>query len=463
VTVTRQPDRVRGGSRGVAPPGKNSFARLIRACLLPSADVTAVLVAAVVTGAGPARWAAYGAATLVVVALAGLYRQRIGQRVSDQAGRLAAAVIVPVLVLLPWTATGPALRLAGVAVALVLVLRALACAGLRAAWRRGLLLRRTVILGSAQPAGQLAGLLRSHPELGLSVSGVLDNQARAGDNGLPLLGRLSETAAVLARFEVSQVLVCFPAATHAELIDAVRACRAHGTQVSVLPRLRELGAAVPRATLDEIWGVPLIPLRADPLAPARRLATRLTDLAFGSVLLILTAPLMLLMAAAVRLDLRLPPLFRQVRVAGRGRLATITKLRTLRPAGDPDTTWVVSASQCTAVGRVLRGTHADELPQLASVVRGDMALVGPRPERPHFAAQMAGTVDGYADRERVRAGLTGWAQVHGLTGDTSIHDRARFDNFYIEYWSIWLDLLILARTVPSALSGALHISRGGTP
>jgi lipopolysaccharide/colanic/teichoic acid biosynthesis glycosyltransferase len=76
---------------------------------------------------------------------------------------------------------------------------------------------------------------------------------------------------------------------------------------------------------------------------------------------------------------------------------------------------------------------------------------------------MAGTVDGYADRERVRAGLTGWAQVHGLTGDTSIHDRARFDNFYIEYWSIWLDLLILARTVPSALSGALHISRGGTP
>jgi lipopolysaccharide/colanic/teichoic acid biosynthesis glycosyltransferase len=172
---------------------------------------------------------------------------------------------------------------------------------------------------------------------------------------------------------------------------------------------------------------------------------------------------MLLMAAAVRLDLRLPPLFRQVRVAGRGRLATITKLRTLRPAGDPDTTWVVSASQCTAVGRVLRGTHADELPQLASVVRGDMALVGPRPERPHFAAQMAGTVDGYADRERVRAGLTGWAQVHGLTGDTSIHDRARFDNFYIEYWSIWLDLLILARTVPSALSGVLHISRGGTP
>ena len=155
------------------------------------------------------------------------------------------------------------------------------------------------------------------------------------------------------------------------------------------------------------------------------------------------------------LDLRLPPLFRQVRVVGQGRLATIAKLRTLRPAGDPDTTWEVTSGQVTRLGRLLRGTHADELPQLTSVVRGDMALVGPRPERPYFASQLRHTVRGYAGRERVCGGLTGWAQVHGLTGDTSIQDRARFDNFYIEYWSVWLDLLILARTGLGALSGVL--------
>jgi lipopolysaccharide/colanic/teichoic acid biosynthesis glycosyltransferase len=115
----------------------------------------------------------------------------------------------------------------------------------------------------------------------------------------------------------------------------------------------------------------------------------------------------------------------------------------------------VPPGQATRIGRLLRGTHADELPQLASVLRGNMALVGPRPERPYFARQLRHSVTGYAERERVRSGLTGWAQIHGLTGDSPVEDRARFDNFYIEYWSIWLDLLILARTGPAALSGAL--------
>jgi lipopolysaccharide/colanic/teichoic acid biosynthesis glycosyltransferase len=144
-------------------------------------------------------------------------------------------------------------------------------------------------------------------------------------------------------------------------------------------------------------------------------------------------------------------LFRQVRVIGRGRRGTILKLRTLRPGGDPDTTWAVPPGSCSALGRLLRRTHADELPQLTSVLRGDMSLVGPRPERPHFARLLAGQIPSYAERERMPAGLTGWAQVHGLTGDSSIEDRARFDNAYIEYWSVWLDLLILARTLPATI------------
>ncbi len=262
---------------------------------------------------------------------------------------------------------------------------------------------------------------------------------------------------MLASFDVSQVLMCAPAATGAEHAAVLRTCRDHGVRVSVLPQLPELGLAVPRACLDEVWGIPFVPLRPGPEAPGRRAAARLIDLSVGTVLMLTTAPLVLMLTLAVWLDQRLPPLFRQMRVVGCGRLATITKLRTLRPGGDPDTTWAVEPGQATALGRMLRTTHADELPQLANVVRGDMALVGPRPERPHFACQLSGSIAGYAERERVRSGLTGWAQVHGLTGDTSLEDRARFDNFYIEYWSVSLDLLILARTGLTALCGAMTI------
>ncbi len=449
-------DRVHGGTWHAA----DRRDRLIRMAVQPVADGLALATAAAVTGAGLARGAGYCGAALVAFAAAGLYQVRIGQRVSDQAGRIAVAAMLPSLALAAWSAPGQALLLGGCATGLVITSRAAAAAALRAAYRRGMLVRRTLIIGGGSAAGTLARLLRQHPELGLRVSGVLDNQP--GQPGLPLLGRLDQARAVLARFDIAQVLVCFPAATEGELTAVLRTCREAGVAVSVLPRLRGLGLAVPRTCLDEIWGVPLVALRPDARILARRVAKRLVDLTAGLALLALTAPLLALLSLAVRADPRLPPLFRQVRLVGRGRLATITKLRTLRPDGDPDTTWAIPDGQCSALGSLLRATHADELPQLASVVRGRMSLVGPRPERPHFAGRLAREITGYRDRERVSGGLTGWAQVHGLTGDTSIADRARFDNFYIEYGSVWLDLLILARTVPAALSGALHTARGGT-
>ncbi len=183
-------------------------------------------------------------------------------------------------------------------------------------------------------------------------------------------------------------------------------------------------------------------------------AKRAFDIAGAAVLLILAAPLLLVLAAAIRLQLRRPALFRQVRVVGSGRLAEITKLRTLGLHGDPDTSWAAPDQHCTSLGRFLRSTHLDELPQLVNVLRGEMSLVGPRPERPYFARQFGLEVPGYHDRNRMPAGLTGWAQVHGLNGDTSIHDRVRLDNHYIENWSFWLDLTILARTVASTVATA---------
>jgi lipopolysaccharide/colanic/teichoic acid biosynthesis glycosyltransferase len=200
------------------------------------------------------------------------------------------------------------------------------------------------------------------------------------------------------------------------------------------------------------------PLTAWQRSARSRGLKRAFDIAGAAVLLVLAAPVLLVLAIAVRLQLRRPALFRQIRVVGSGQLAEIIKLRTFGGPDamwDPDTCWAPPGQQCTSLGRFLRSTHLDELPQLVNVLRGDMSLVGPRPERPYFAGQFGQEMPGYHDRNRMPAGLTGWAQVHGLNGDTSISDRVRLDNSYIENWSFRLDLFILARTVVATVVTAV--------
>jgi lipopolysaccharide/colanic/teichoic acid biosynthesis glycosyltransferase len=207
---------------------------------------------------------------------------------------------------------------------------------------------------------------------------------------------------------------------------------------------------VPRATADEVWGIPLIPLRRP--GRAARLGKRAFDVLAAAILLLLLCPVLAVLGGLTRLQLR-PVLFRQARITGTGRMAEIVKLRTLSRSGDPDTSWTAAPQRATRFGRRLRATHADELPQLVNVLRGEMSLVGPRPERPYFARRFEQEIPRYDDRHRMPAGVTGWAQVHGLVGDTSVRDRARFDNAYIENWTFWLDLVILARTVAAAAAG----------
>ena len=149
-----------------------------------------------------------------------------------------------------------------------------------------------------------------------------------------------------------------------------------------------------------------------------------------------------------------PVFFRQRRVGQRGQIFELLKLRTVSVNADSDTRWSVNADdRRTWVGRVLRRTSIDELPQLINVLKGEMSLVGPRPERPYFVDQYRVAVQGYDDRHRVPAGVTGWAQVHGLRGDTSIEERAIFDNHYVEHWSLWSDFVILARTFAAVIRG----------
>ena len=443
----------------VSPPrrGPGQAGHLAALAALPVADALALTAAGAASPEG-ASAALYGLAVLVGLSAAGLHRLRICLRVSDQISRILAAVALPVLLLLPILPAPRAARLALLSAGLVVLFRLGTCALLRAAHRRGLLTEAALVLGCGTFGAYLAGQLRQHPELGLRVRGFLDTGRPRLDLPEPTLGRPEDLGRLVAELGIRRVIVCYGDWRDEDLVTVLRACRGIRADVSVVPRLHEVGLAIPRGCLDEIWGIPLIPLRQLGRGRAAAALKRGFDVTVAAVLLAVTLPLMLVLAGLIRLQSGQPALFRQSRVTGPGRdgrrrETSILKLRTITQAGDTGTSWAVDPRQCTRLGRWLRATHLDELPQLINVLRGDMSLVGPRPERAYFAERFARQIPRYADRDRMRTGLTGWAQVHGLHGDTSIAERSRFDNLYIEYWSPWLDVAILIRTVGSALAG----------
>jgi lipopolysaccharide/colanic/teichoic acid biosynthesis glycosyltransferase len=411
---------------------------------LPLADL--LTLAAVAGGglllSGLPGWLLAGYAVGVFAALyvLGLHRLRICLRVADQAGRIAVAAALPGVLVLAWAADPvQLLQLIAVTAVALIAVRTAGTAALRAAHRRGRLTERAVLAGAGPASEQLARLLREHPELGLRAISCAS---------------VADLAGLAGRHRASRVIVAGLDGDQPAVAAALRACRQLGADVCVLPQLSELGMAVPAGCLDEVWGVPLIPLRRAGRRSPGRVAKRAVDIGAALAALAITGPVLAAAAVAVRLRLPRPVLFRQVRVVGGGQLAEIVKLRTLGQHGDPDTAWRVPDEKCGPLGRFLRITHIDELPQLVSVLRGDMSLVGPRPERPYYTRQFSQDIPGYAARQGMPAGMTGWAQVHRLNGDTSITDRSRFDNAYIEYWSFWLDLVILARTVTSVTAEA---------
>jgi lipopolysaccharide/colanic/teichoic acid biosynthesis glycosyltransferase len=391
---------------------------------LPAADAVALAAAGLVAGLSWGAGVGFGLVALVALAGAGSHRVRICPRVSDQVPRLAAAVWLAAGVLLPFVSARTVLFAALYGGGFVVLGRGCCAAVLRAARSRGRLADPTLVVGAGELAVRIADVAARRPEYGLRVRGVVDE--------LP------------ERVDVTRVIVC---AVDESLVPALRAVRALGVDVCVVPRLPELGAAVPLSCVDDVWGIPLLPLRSGWVTPTGRFVKRVFDLLVASVLTVLVAPLVAVLGCAVVLRGGRPALFRQVRLTGAGRLAWVPKLRTLPWHPDADTRWAVPVAGVDRFSRWLRTTHLDELPQLYSVLRGEMSLVGPRPERPYFARRFADRVPGYADRLRMPAGLTGWAQVHGLHGDSSIRDRVRFDNQYVEYWSPWLDVVILARTL----------------
>ncbi len=419
---------------------------------LPAVDVASLATAVLLARASGWGATMYACAVLVLLVADGQHRLRICRRVSDQLPRTVAVAAMPLLAVLPWL--GPdGLQLGLLSTAALVAVRAGACAALKAAHRRGRLLEPALVVGTGATAVRVAQLLRNHPELGLAPRGFLDSQPPRHRVGLPLLGELTELPDVVARYGIQRVIVCFPAARDEDLVPLVRACRPLPVDICVVPRMYELGAALPRGYLDELCDIPLVPLRRLGHGRLGAGAKAAFDVAGATALLVAVTPVLLALAVAVRRDGGGPALFRQTRLTRSGKTMELLKLRSMIDHADSDTRWAVLPEHTTNLGRWLRRTHLDELPQLLNVLRGEMSLVGPRPERPYFAARFGLQIPRYGDRHRMRTGLTGWAQVHGLHGDTSIADRIRFDNFYIEHWSPWMDMVILARTLCTVPSG----------
>jgi len=344
----------------------------------------------------------------------------------------------------------------GIAVSAVLLVvgRSLARSVAVLARRRRWVEHNAVIIGSGPVAVELARLLRRYPAYGLRFAGWVDAGSRAGRTSTPLLGTLDELDDLVVMVECDVLIIADPDCSEPVLMEILRRPACLSRDLWAVARLwgsRSLGRQP-----DHIGAIPVVHIRHTTLSGPRWAVKRASDVLFAACALVLLSPVFLLCATAVWIEGGRNVFFRQERIGQFGRRFQVIKFRTISPRDEREsqTTWSITDDQRIGpVGRFLRRTSLDELPQLWNILRGDMTVVGPRPERPHFVAKFSAEHPDYAMRHRVPVGLTGLAQVSGLRGDTPISDRARFDNYYIENWSLWLDLKVLLRTVAEVLRG----------
>ena len=328
---------------------------------------------------------------------------------------------------------------------------------------RGFSDRPTLIVGAGLVGSRIGRRLAARPHYGLRPVGFLDWAAppasAVGGRPAPVLGEPTQLAEVIRRTRAEQVVVAFPARPDSSLVPLLRTCEALDVGVALVPRLFE--STNDRMTYEPVGGVPLLTLHAAPLRGPRLGLKHALDRVIAATLLLVGLPLFAVVALATMAGTGGPVLFRQRRVGRDGKEFDLLKFRTMHgaPSGEESLPTIGSdrapggvegSDRRTRVGRFLRRTSLDELPQLVNVLRSEMSLVGPRPERPSFVALYSETLERYTDRHRMRPGITGCAQVKGLRGQTSLAERVELDNYYIEHWSFNMDMKILLRTVLAA-------------
>ena len=351
---------------------------------------------------------------------------------------------------------------------LLVVLRLTIYAVLRRGRQRGENVRRVLIVGAGKAGQRLSRAFRHYPWMGFDVVGFLDDrlgevEAEPADPLYPeqtsppqILGRVDDVADVLDRLgDVDLVYAALPLSA-AEKIEAVaEACAARTAHLCFVPDLLGLGLLT-NSRVSDVDGLPVIHLFDEAPFDIRQVVKRGVDVAFSMAALVLLSPLLAVIALAVKVSSPGPVLYRQTRMGLNGQTFEILKFRSM-PVGAEAASGPVWSQRgerrATGVGAFLRRTSLDELPQFWNVLRGDMSVVGPRPERPALIEGFRHQIPGYMLRHKTKAGITGWAQVHGWRGDTSLTKRIEYDLYYIHNWSLWLDLKIIVMTL---FTGFVH-------
>jgi len=404
----------------------------------------------------------------VVYSFHGLYRPRRGRSRSEEAFVILTATALAV-VLLAGIATFyrsfSYSRLVLVIffccdVPFVVLARLLVRSRWEAKWRSGIGVKRAVIVGAGRLGRSVVDRLIDHPESGMAACAILDDDPAVHGTthrGVPIAGPTSAAASWIAGGRAETVFVALPLEAHRRTLEIVAAAVQAGGEVRVVPDLFQ--HITFRAGLEDWDGLPVIHLTETPVSGWSGLVKRGLDLTLSTAGILALLPFLPIVALIIKLTDRGPVLYAQERMGIDGRPFRMWKFRTMRvdAEGETGAVWATADDpRRTPIGRLLRRWSLDELPQLYNVLRGEMSLVGPRPERPEFVAEFKEKFPQYMLRHRVRSGMTGWAQVHGWRGNTSLAKRIEYDLFYIENWTLALDVRILWMTLVKDLRANAH-------
>ena len=452
---------------------------LVMLSLAVAAALVGARAAHITPDAGALVWL-FPPLVIAFLALRGMYAAKITVRILDEAGQVVGATSVAAMLLVALSAftSGPvhtAELLARVWLfSMVYVSGGRLVLGIsqRRARARGIIGKPTLIVGAGRIGAQVERRLEDQPELGLRPVGYVDAYPPPGDQvtgrAVPVLGGPDDLEDIVRRTGAEHVVLAFLSSrgSDAKLVPLVRKCDELGIEISLVPRLFE--SINVRVGLEHIGGMPLFRLRTVRPKGWQFAIKHGLDRVTAALMILLLTPVLVAVTIAVTLSSPGPIFFRQRRIGRDGRDFDLLKFRSMRVPEEPrsadnvavmipgDTApgGVEGADRRTAIGKLMRRTSIDELPQLFNVLKGEMSVVGPRPERPEFVELFERRVARYEDRLRVKSGITGWAQVHGLRGKTSLSDRIEWDNFYIENWSLWLDFKILLMTVAAVFQPA---------
>jgi Undecaprenyl-phosphate glucose phosphotransferase len=315
--------------------------------------------------------------------------------------------------------------------------------------RRGIGTERVLMVGSSEGSEALIRRMTMFPQYGYHVGGVVTDEVTQQNSfvGVPVVGRVSDLPEVVKELKVAQVFLALPASQRDRLLPLIKVCEDENLEFKIVPDLLEIMSS--RVAANSIDGLPLVGIRRNQMRGSAAFVKRAIDIVISVILLVLFSPVLLVIVILMKLTMPGPILFRQERIGRHREPFVIYKFRSMMPDAEAKTGPVVAApgdSRVTRFGRIMRRLSLDELPQLFNVLKGDMSVVGPRPQPTFFDERYSGEVPRYVERQQVRPGLTGWAEVNDLRGAAPIVDRTMYDVYYIENWSLILDLKCVVLT-----------------